>query len=245
MKKIILTLIIVIAYILIALSTEYYVGNDIYLFIAKNVRFHYSNGTWTNDANKDKYNKFQLYNIVDNKKIGTYDIKYNDGWYAKIRSRYSLVEGVLMFKGKGNLNILSYEEKGKLNDTEVKKVLKKYNLPTANYNGYYIEVDIDNDGKKEKVYALKNYYSGMYTEESMYYSFVFILDDGNIQQLILDKSVQQMEWTNEIGYILDVNNDNIYEILVSRSDIDIISQDASIKMYGLKDGKYVKLVGTE
>lgn len=245
MKKMILIVIIVAAYVLIAFGMEYYVGNNIYLFMGKNVRFHYSNGTWTNDDNKSSYNKFQIYNIMNNKKIGTYDIKYDDGWYARSKGRYTSVEGVIMYKGKGKLNIISYEEKGKLDNGEVAKILKKFNLPTKNYNGYYIEIDVDNDGNKEKIYALKNYYSGMYFKETSYYSGIFIIKGSSIKEIVLDKSSKQLDYTNEITYIMDVDNDDMFEILISRSDIDIANKNINMKMYGLIDGEYVKLVGTE
>lgn len=245
MKKIIVILLIVIAYVMIALGMEYYVGNDIYLLIGKSVRFHYSNGNWVNDVDKQSYNKFQIYNINDYKKIGTHDIKYSNGWYAKVGGKYSLVDGVLMFKGKGNLNFLPYEVNGKLNPNEVKSILSKNGLPTKNYNGYYIEVDIDNDGKKEKIYSLRNYYNGMYIDSDIYYSLIVIVDEHDVTKIILDKSVKQLGWTNEISYIVDVDNDNKYEILVGKSDIELDNDNIKLEMYGLKDGKYVKLVGTE
>ena len=85
----------------------------------------------------------------------------------------------------------------------------------------------------------------MYLKKDVYYSYIYIVNDGNIEDIILDKANEQLQYTNEVTYIMDVNNDNIYEILVSRSDIDLISTDVNMKMYGLEDGKYVKLVSTE
>ena len=244
MKKIIIIVLLVFIYVLIALGMEYYVGNDIYLFIGSSARFHYSDGKWTNDEGKPSYSKFQVYNTFTNKKIGTRNVKYNDGWYIRTKNQYIANNDVILFKGKGKLKILSYEETYVSDDRGVEKVLKKYNLPIKEYNGYYISIDIDNDGDNEKIYSLKNYYDGIYFERDVYYSLVYILDDGNMIELSYDKSNTQPNWSYTIPYIIDLNNDDNYEILVSKTTIDSKSS-AKLKMYGLQDGKYVKLVSTE
>ena len=245
MKKIIIIVAIVLIYVLVALGMEYYVGNDIYFLAGKNVRFHYKDGEWTNENDKGTYSKFQIYNISTTKKVGKYNVMYKNGWYAKISGKYVSIDGTIMYKGKGSLNILSYDEIGKLDDNKVKTILKKFDLPVNNYNGYYINVDLDNDGTDEQLYCLKNYYNGMYFPNDVYYSLVFVIDGNETKKLILDRSTTQMEWSNEITYIIDFNNDGNYEILISRSSIDYSNGNINMKMYGLSNGEYVKLVSAE
>ncbi len=245
MKKVIIIVLIAIAYILIALGMEYYVGNDIYLFMGGNVRFHYSNGSWTNDAGKSSYTRFQVYDAFSNNKIGTYNVRYTDGWYIKTKNKYVSNNDVILYKGKGSLKIMPYEVNSKLDNVSMQSALKKYNLPTSGYNGYYIDLDIDADGENEKIYCLKNYYSGMYVERNIYYSLIYILDGDTIKEIVINKSSDQPQWSYVVSYIIDVNNDDKYEIFVGKSDIELNNSNIKIEMYGLEDNKYVKLVSTE
>lgn len=244
MKKILIVLLIVVIYVLAALGMEYYVGDNIYLFLGGNVRFHYTKGEWTNEAGKRAYNKFQIYDAFSYKKIGTYDVKYENGWLIKAQNKYASNNNVILFKGKGNLSIAAYEVVNSTSDKKVESVLKKYKLPATDYNGYYINLDIDGDGDNEKIYCIKNFYNGMYLERTTYYSMIYVIDNDNVQELAISKSSTQPQWSYEVSYVMDVNNDNKYEILISKSNIEL-SNNIKIEMYGLEDGKYVKLVSTE
>lgn len=83
-----------------------------------------------------------------------------------------------------------------------------------------VSLDMDNDGKEEQLYAISNFYCETCENISEYYSLVFIVDDNKVQllaQSYTDASNYSSVPIYDINYIIDIDEDNEYEIILSKS----------------------------
>lgn len=240
MKKIVILISLIFIYVISMIFIINFFSDEIYLYFG-NIRWHYQNGNWENLNNGIPYNDFKVYNIAENKYVGTYNVKYeNENWYIK-KDKYTNIDyPALMFKGK-KLNIASYEMKYDLNDSDVKKLLTHLNLETGNYTGYYIDFDLDNDGNKERIYCITNSEIVGFVNNT-YYSLIYIEDDNKYEEIVLKKEKEKFDTLYFINSIIDVNNDNKYELLVIQTDLNQGADEGVVSMYGLDTGKYIKLI---
>lgn len=243
MKKIIVVISIVALYILLAFVISNYVGNDTYLLMGENVRFHYHNGEWTNDENEEKYTNCQVYDKNDYSYLGKYTASYTSDWHIDM-NKSVINNDVLLFRSNKKLKLLSIKRNYELEDSEVKKALAKFKLPTDGYLGYYVSADIDNDGNIEYIYSITNVDVGMYRKASEYYTLIYMVKDNDIIEISLEKSNMYLSSVYEIGYILNVDKNSDYELIITKGGIIKETNEMYADMYGLIDGKYVKLVGT-
>ena len=97
-----------------------------------------------------------------------------------------------------------------------------------------IKLDVDNDQDEEIIYIMSNVYSDK--DEVKTFSIIALYDDGEYKII---KSVIDIE--DEILNLyaaIDVDGDKNLEFIISS---EFFSCGNTYSMYGLKDGKYVKL----
>lgn len=102
------------------------------------------------------------------------------------------------------------------------------------YESYKVNIDIDNDKEKETIYVATNYNYEEIPEQV--FSIVYVMDDS--QRRILEEYYYTEEnivsfIKPSLNYILDLNMDGNYTILVSSSD-----EDVTINNFYVKKGNF-------
>lgn len=244
MKKLIIIICIITIYVLGMIIGIKLFSNEMYLYMGNNIRWHYSDKKWENLENNIPYNNFMVYNTLENEYAGKYDIKYeNENWYIKKKNYELFDKPAIMFKGNKKLNIISYQENYDLDNSEVKALLNHLNLDMNNYTGYYIDIDLDNDDEIERIYCLTNS-EIIGINENIYYSLIYVKDGNQYIEVSLEKSNERFDTTYWISSIIDLNNDNKYELLVTKTDISQNEDKRDVIMYGLENNQYIKLIST-
>lgn len=185
----------------------------------------YDNKRWLNIRTRTSLDElsWQKYHIfVNNEEIGEYNLWYNsDRWYAFDDQKNAIqVDNTLIaYKANYDIKIKSFEIVDVENDNYVNQVLQKHNIglssiPTSKYK---IKFDFDNDQIEEDFYIISNAFSTD-TEPEKTYSIAFYVKDDNIYYLYENVESSYGSYDGCKPYynaFLDVNNDNIYELILS------------------------------
>ena len=242
MKKYLIVILIVVMYLICVLVLPDVLTNKSYLIVGSSAKWVYQNGTWGNYTKiPTRLGRFKLYDINDGEYIGSTNLYYkNKSITAKDKELFNN-RFILAYKGSGDIKFIPYTRVYDIASNEILDVMKKVgvsdtNIPLASK----IAVDLDNDGADETIYEFYN--SLNYdTNIKKYYSIICI-KDGNEYTKLVDKTSNYTFYDNYlVTAIIDFTNDGNYEIIIGESGISFDARDASYSMYGLKDGKYVKL----
>jgi hypothetical protein len=94
-----------------------------------------------------------------------------------------------------------------------------------------ITYDFNNDGKEETIYTTTNV--NLSEDVKKKFSGIF---------MVSDKKITNIESNSDSPYqvreILDLDNDNEYEMIVSKGTIDVPTFDACYQIYKLQDNKW-------
>lgn len=188
--------------------------------------WNYTNRKWINvkrDSTKEKINweLFKLYE--DNKYLGEYSVWYDSSkWYYFDKKKdYITPNGkVLAFTSNFDIKIEDYLEKQiDSNDKKyINYVLEENKLSTSAKftSNYKIEIDYDNDSKKETFYVITNAFP-MDFDPDQIFSIVFMEKDNKIYYLY--KDIDDNKINNGckpyFNYFLDLNSDGVDEIILS------------------------------
>ena len=188
--------------------------------------WNYSSRRWTTLENYKtlsdiNWKKFTVYE--DNNKLGNYLAWRDDKWYFFTEDKEAVVTNggkILAFNSNHPINVIKYNEVPTTdNDLDViNYVLTDHELSTSSKFtvNTKVDVDLDNDEELETIYCLSNAFATEFTPDNVF-SFVVIKDDNNI--FYLYEAVDDNTGVNScrpfIHHIIDVNNDNNYEIIVS------------------------------
>lgn len=196
------------------------------------------------DTNFDD-DKFNIYN--EGKNRGSF-------YVAKDGSEYQFIK---FFRNKGSdgyipkLPFIALTqgiepiifEKEDLEDNDIEN-LKKIMLDKeildigTLFNSYKINVDIDNDAKEETLYVVSNY-DYINISDKMF-SIVYVYDDN--KEYILEENYYTQDNIDEfiqldISYILDLDGEKKYTIVVSSSD-----NNTTIDNFYLKSNSYYRQI---
>lgn len=173
------------------------------------------------EATYDLYSAIEYYGDytikVNNKKLYAFDSKYNSLQYKDsilaVNSNYDIV-----------VYFFGYSE---INDDDSNRLNSVINSSYSN-NISKIAVDVNNDDKDEYFYVINYYDSGEIVFTDIYYY------DGKLKEIVKNEEARYMNY--DIAYILDINDDGKYEIIISSRYFD----NVTYKVYKL-DGKEFKL----
>ena len=147
----------------------------------------------------------------------------------------------LVFSVTGNIDVklgdYSFLDTINKTDTENLNYIKIENNIIGETNYYKkVEMDLDNDGNKETIYSVQ-----LLDNEYNIYSFVYLYDGESIS--VISKTVGSLEKpirdTEKLAYIADLNNDDIYEIITSKSTGDNLPTYANV--YEYDNGEYIEI----
>lgn len=244
-KSIIIIILIVGIYLFLAIYGFDYIDaifhKNIYI---GDTRWEYSNGKWIDSSSKIsnglKLSNYYIYKQNTWEYVGRYDMKYNNNWYIRSKNGYAKYNFPLFaYKGSG-IKLYNFDTEYNVDKSKVNAILKKANI--SKYSSLNlsksIKFDVDNDGLDETIYVLSNVYSQ--NEEPILFSIVALEDNGEYK--IIKSITKKEEEMLNIFAIIDVDGDKNLELVIAK---EIFSCGNTYELYGLKDGKYVKLISTE
>ncbi len=203
------------------LETTLIIGNDtIWQLKEKN---------WYNIANvaeKEELNWEEFTVFVDNKKIGKYSMVYDNKWYLfdKDRNAYSYSGTLLAYSANYEMKVKEFNKEQISDYTKVNEVLTENNLSTNSELtvSNHIKVDFDNDGKEEEFYMVSNAFP---KDSNPNYIFSIVFMEKNDIIYPIYKSIDKNRSLNGckpyISAIIDVDDNNKYEIVLSCSEYSV------------------------
>lgn len=188
-----------------------------------------------NDTKIDKY----YLNINNDGSIPGYDI------YSLDNEQINLSNSLLAYTDGIEIKILKNIKSNEIKEADkfiFKEIFKQYDL-SENYNLFMekIECDIDNDGSLEKIYSINNY--GLSNEKIYCFTFLVESDDKFIMiDKIIDKpeNVQNVDRKN-LSWVIDLDNDNKYEIVLMKNSGDNTITYYEFYKYDDKSNKITKM----
>ena len=116
----------------------------------------------------------------------------------------------------------------------IDQVLSKQNI--ENYQSFLPNtrktiVDLDNDGTNEIIYTTTNISLSYDGKKQM--AALFLVKEGEVKQVI-DINEKNPYWVTEI---LDLNNDQKYEVIINKGDIDLRTFNSCYQIYEMENNK--------
>lgn len=254
-KKVYITLIIIL--IVFFLLMYFLIGKDsiekskqnLVILTSEDTAFSYSNNTWENIRDVgDRFNwqKFSIYFNQEYK--GNNYIWHDDKWYVFDDEKQAINDtgNLLAIKTNYHVEIAKFSTVLNTNSLYVDEVLKEHGIePTLDFTVNTItEVDLDNDGRDEDIYIVSNMFPIDF-EPDLLFAYVFMVKDNKIY-MIYESSMEADYYSGcqpYINSIIDVDNDNNYEILLSCSPYS--TQKNTDILYKLDKDKFKILISNE
>ncbi len=211
--------------------------------------FEYSNNQWKQEKEHiDDYNwsKFSIY--LNDKYIGKNYVWHDDKWYIfdENKNAINYTDKFLGINSNFQVKVKEFNSIDNTNKNIVQEVLKSNNLPVdSNLTLNSItSIDLDNDNKEEAIYIISNTFPED-SEPKTIFSYVFMVDDNNIYYIY--KYNEKVDYYSGcrpyLNSLLDIDNDNKYEILLSCSPYS--TQNPINYLYKLSDNEFKLLISNE
>jgi len=219
------------------------------LVVGDNTVWNYSKRHWLNLTSEKalsslEWKEFNIY--LDNKSLGKYNLWHDDKWYAfdKSKNAVPLDGNLLAYRSNVNVDVLDFT-KEKIDDNSfVLKVLEDNDLSISSKftTSYKVNFDFDSDNTKEDFYVISNAFPNDFNPEKIF-SIVFMVKDDKIYYLYND--ITENRAFNGckpfINSILDVDQDGVYEMIVSCSKYSVGERIDMLYQYNLSE-KAFKIV---
>ena len=214
------------------------------------------NNTYWNYKNKKFYNiKSNISSLywkdyvvyINNKKYGTYKLWHDDKWYLydKDRNAVSYDGNFLAISSNYNIKPVDYSLDSASVDKYVKMVLDKNKIKTNNFTvKNKINIDIDNDNKKESIYLISNVLP-IDEYEKYRFSIVFMVKNDIIYTVFSDVANESNSRGCKpyIDTFIDVDKDKDLEIIMSCGGL--VTSNTKHYLYDFKDNKFTVLVSNQ
>lgn len=211
-----------------------------YLIINNNVKIQYENGKWTDIDDSEKYNMIDYDVYINSVKLGNYKIQQlNNKWYLFDDERNSIKYNgqLLAINTKRDFKAIEYKEEAinSIDRENLVELLKNHEITKFSLNmKEKVTLDFDGDGDIETLYAVSN---AFIVNEQKCFSLLYIVDDNKttiLKQVFKNIGSEHVIPLMDIVSIIDIDDDNKYEIIVDESYFDNIRPCHSMYQY---DGK--------
>lgn len=220
------------------------------ILLNPNTVFEYSNKRWikVNDSYINDYNWKEFDVFLDSEYKGKQLVWLDDQWYIfdKNKNAINYTEKFIGVKANYEIKVKDFEVISDAQSDYAYELLSKYNLPASSeltVNDKVV-VDIDNDGEDEEIYLISNTFP-MDTEPDTIFSSVFMIKN-NQKYIIYEDSENGNAYNGCLPYInsiLDADNDNNYEIVLTCSRYS--AQEPINTLYKFYKTKFNKLISNE
>ena len=221
------------------------------IVLDSNVIFKKQNNKWYSikkDSELKKYNWQFLYTFVDNEYLGKYYLYFDEEWYLFDKDKNALnYNGSLIAFNDSKYKVINFNTSDIVDNTYLNKILTENNLDLNQEltNNYYFSFDIDNDNKDEQLYVVSNRFPINNLNTSTYFSFVFLVDNGKIITIYEDIEKTDDSYSGCKPYIksiLDINDDNKYEVILNCAYYS--TGEINSSMYEYKHNKFKLVVSS-
>lgn len=192
------------------------------------------------------WQEYQVY--IDNKKLGNYDLWYDEKWYLfdKDKNAINYQGQLLAFSGNFDLKVQDFITEEVTDKTYIDQVLTANDLATnqeftVNKISY---IDIDQDGIVENFYALSNAFP-MDSNPEKVFSFVFMEKNGELTMLY--NSIDNNRGTNGckpmITSVLDADNDKSNELILTCNQYSV--EEPIVMLYQWQEDEFRLLISNQ
>jgi len=255
-KKYIVLISILVIYVtlsmIIFVFMDSYPFSKMYIMIDKNTRWEYKDKKWETVSTEDDIfikNKFKIFSNQNYQ--GEFFIQnYENEWYFfdDNNKSYNLEGKLFAYYGDNDINVIPFNSE-EPTIQEVNNLLAKYDIKINNLEELSlvqkVTIDLDKDEENEQIYSLSNMMSEF--ENSKTFSLVIYIDNDKektIMKNITDSSIDDINYIYSVSNIIDLNNDDKYEIIIEQQRPLNAGLDCH-SMYKLKRGKYVAIKSCE
>ena len=203
----------------------------------------YAKKKWYNIHYKASYQElsWKKYKVFsNNQEMGVYYLWHDDKWYAFDEEKNAvMVDGDLFaYSANFDLNVYNFSTENIEANDYVNYVLESNDISgSSKFTSLYkITFDYDNDGVDEDFYLVSNVFPMDFVPEKSF-SIAFMVKDDTIYYLYKDISSYKGFNGCKPYYntILDVNNDGVYEIILSCNDYSVSNRTDMLYQY-IDDG---------
>lgn len=222
------------------------------LIIGDNTVWSYNKKNWINISEQEAFRNlsWKKYNVYSNNlKQGVYTLWHDDKWYVFDDSKNAVnVDGdFLAIDSNFEIKVSNFNIQNIDVDDNIYTVLSNNGLNTSSMftSKYKVNFDFDNDGLEEDFYVISNVFS-MDFNPSKLFSIVFMVKDKKIYYLYNDIIENKNNFSGckpYINSILDVDDDNKYEILLSCSKYSVGKRVDML--YHFTDGQFKLLISNQ
>ena len=192
-------------------------------------------GECNSETNYKGYASSKYYLYINDEIIENTKFKYNEGLrelsvYSKSEEEVASYSDRFMLSNSKKLRFYDFDEET-MNDSEIRRLAGNYEYPVyANK----IVLDLDNDGNYETLYFMK-----VHNQEGIY-STVAFESLGYIEKIEEDKAKDDYKAkTLFISGIIDVNNDGVLELIITKVGYDNTSH--CTMLYKLENSSYIPM----
>ena len=228
------------------------VGNEAYLVVGQNAMFAYHSNKFYNVPDNSKvkeeldWRNFIVYSNY--KKLGTYQLHYDDIWYLFDDEENSIdydENNFFAYASNYNINYIHKKSNDILEDKYVKKVVEKHGLELKNLTvSEELYMDIDSDQNNETFYIVSTAFP-IEPSNKQEYSLVIMVKDNKIIKIYdnLDSKYYKDICKPNIEGFTDLNKNRNYEVIVSCSNISIKEQ--LVYLYEYNDSNFKLLASNQ
>ena len=212
----------------------------------------YSKNKWvtirsSSAFNKLSWKKYQVY--LDNKRYGSYELWHDDKWYAFDNDKNAVALDGNMFAYNTNYDVKVYDyslEKIDSGNEYVARVLQDNGLSLSSKftSSSKVSLDFDNDGVIEDFYLITDVFPLDFHPDTIF-SIVFMVKNGTIYDIYKDIGGDDAFSGCKpfFNTILDVNDDNKYELILSCGKYSVSEQIDML--YKFSDNKFKIIISNQ
>lgn len=223
------------------------------LIVGDNTVWMYNKKNWVNVSEQESFKdlSWKKYDVYSNNiKQGVYTLWHDDKWYAFDDNKNAVtIDGdFLAVASNFKIDISNFNTQNIEVDDNIYTVLNDNSLNTSSMftSKYKVDIDLDDDGLKEEIYVISNAFSMDFNPNKIF-SIVFMVKDKKIYYLynnIIDNNKSNFNGCKPyINSILDIDNDNKYEIILSCSKYSVGKRVDML--YQFVDGQFKLLISNQ
>lgn len=241
-KWVVLVLIVIILYVLFAIffGKKETVSSNNYLLIGNSLIWHEKNGKMyqeTKVSNDLLQQKFVVFDGIN--RVNVDNLKYSDQqWYFFDTNYKQLAANNYRVAYSGNLKIRLANYSLEFYDDNDDQYIEEVAEPESaeQFDRYRktlnkVNFDFDGDGSIETLYTITS--TILDVVNYSFHSYMFLVDDDNV--------ISQVQTTGSnpllIEEVLDLDNDDKFEIVVSKGILDNPTLDACYQIYKIDENK--------
>lgn len=247
---VVLAVVLIILYFFVSVAAENKRENKStsgkYLIIGSSLIYQKSGNDWIQLKEFDERISDKTFTVYDGtKKIENVILQYtSDKWYFfdEEYNDLSISDFKLAFNSKDDIIPGEYSSNLVSKSELFTSILKDNDVSSKEKNklfGSYVDFDFDKDGKEERIYTASNVNLSSVPDKNI--SVLFMASKDKISQMINEGGEDPFH----IYSVADIDEDGVYELIVTKGVIDMPFFDSCYQIYKFKNNKFELLKDCE